>query len=157
MKFNDLKEEVRILAGFNSIDDFVYIPGHVPSFKNSRIKTKQGAIIPSKAWSTYQKESKPFWSVEQRTFNKLLIERQKPYNIGFYFIRKTLVKFDFHNICAGPLDLMTLYQWILDDNIDEILPIPLKLSDTFHSKSPKLAGVVIYVYQDLSRHLIPSL
>jgi hypothetical protein len=46
------------LEDFIGSDDVFYIPGHVPSFKNSRIKTKLGKIIPSKAWSQYVKNSK---------------------------------------------------------------------------------------------------
>jgi hypothetical protein len=135
------------LEDLNEGTNVIYIPGHVPSFKNSKIKTKLGKIIPSKSWSTYQKNSKGYYLQNAIKFRNLVKNLDKPYKIGFFFIRKTNHIFDFHNICAGPLDLMVLYNYLQDDNITEILPYPLKIKDKYYFKDATNPGMYIVVFK----------
>jgi len=47
----------------------------------------------------------------------------KPLRIKFYFIRKDKRKFDYINVVQILLDLMIKYEYIADDNMDEVIPV----------------------------------
>jgi hypothetical protein len=50
-------------------------------------------------------------------------KRKKPVEVYFKFIRGTKHKFDFINPAQAVQDEMVKYEWIPDDNADEIIPI----------------------------------
>lgn len=127
----------------------VFISGHVSSFKNSkqfiRLKNGQTRLVPSKAWNKYMKNYS--WQFKdykyKKKFKSLFKEESLPLQVGFYFIRSRNQVFDFHNICAGILDLMQDHRWIDDDNIDNILPYPLLIEDKYWHKDASNPGVII--------------
>ena len=45
------------------------------------------------------------------------------YKIGFYFIRDSKRKFDYINAAQLPLDLMQDYDWIDDDDANNVIPV----------------------------------
>ena len=102
----------------------IYISGNVPSSKNSKQWTGK-MLINSKTVRNYLKEHEKEWKDKDTIlrFTELLKGKEKPYKIGFYFIRDTKRKFDYINVCQLPCDLMVKYKWIDDDNCDEIIPI----------------------------------
>ena len=102
--------------------DTIFIPGHVPSSKNSRVWTGR-FFVQSKACQTYKKQSEHFWSQNKQVFLGIIKDKSKPYRIELFFYRKTRHKFDYINAAQIVCDQMTSFGWIEDDNADEIIPV----------------------------------
>lgn len=102
----------------------IFIKGNVPSSKNSKQWTGK-YLISSKTVRNYiNKFSYQFYSLENiKKFKEMLKDKEKPYKIGFYFIRDTKRKFDYINILQIVCDLMVKAGMIEDDNADEIIPV----------------------------------
>lgn len=137
--------------------DFIFIPEEVPSKKNSRrilYKFNKGKRIPfigaSARYKKWQEKVSIHFAVNKSKFLYLLTKVSSPYYIGIHFIRKRQGPFDFNNISQGILDLMVQHQWITDDNVKIILPIPLKNKDgasyTIDKKQP---GTIIMIIKTL--------
>jgi len=138
----------------------IFIPGNVPSSKNSKIKTSRG-IFHSKAVRRYLQElGVKSYSVTRKTvedyktrinifksfdneFRQALNNNTKPYKIGFHFVRKTRAKFDFHNMVQIIADLMVAHNFILDDDMDNFLPYPLEIEGKYYSLDKVNPGVII--------------
>jgi len=104
----------------------IFIYGNVPSSKNSkRIAYIRGRILVlnSKFAETYIKQTAKQWQLNKPNFNHLIKGKSKPYKIEFQFIRETKRRFDFVNLCQLPLDLMTKYEWIEDDDYTIVIPV----------------------------------
>jgi hypothetical protein len=105
-------------------------------------------LLDSPSVSKYKKTFGFQWS------NKELIDRfknhcnNKPIIVGFHFIRDSARKYDFINALQLPLDLMRDNGWIIDDNINEILPIPLLINGKFTTINRENAGVIIKISND---------
>ncbi|MGL4569329.1 MAG: hypothetical protein ACRCU6_12485 [Fusobacteriaceae bacterium] len=101
-----------------------HFKGNIPSSKNSKQWTGR-CLISSKTVQKYLKINSNQWEDKSivETFRSILEGKQKPYRIGFYFIRDTKRKFDYINALQLPCDLMVKNGWIDDDNCDEIIPI----------------------------------
>ena len=119
----------------------IFIEGNVPSSKNSKQWTGK-FLINSKTVSKYLKEYGNQWQNEVtiECFKSGLQDKEKPYKIGFYFVRDSKRKFDYINACQLPCDLMVKHGWIDDDNCDEIIPVFLG-----YKVDTKGAGVTITV------------
>lgn len=104
----------------------IFIPGNVPSLKNSKQwipKIKK--LIPSKTVQKYLEHYEKYWSTERQNFLEKIKGLEKPYKVGFYFMRKTRHKFDWINAVQICQDLMVKHKWIEDDDCDNILPFPV--------------------------------
>lgn len=97
----------------------IFIPGNVPSSKNSKVWTGKH-LVWSKAAQKYKKESKMYW---ERGKIFASIEAEYPIQVHFLFIRGTHHRFDYVNPLQTVLDLMVEFEWIPDDNADIILPV----------------------------------
>lgn len=140
----------------------IFIPGNVPSSKNSRINTKHGSFA-SKTVKTYlnnlgiQSYSSSKKLVKGYVNKPNLIEnlresflnqtsgKQLPLEIGFHFVRDSKRKFDFHNIVQVILDLLTAHDIIIDDNMDCVIPFALKIDSRFYSVDKENCGVWIKI------------
>ena len=140
----------------------IFIPGNVPSSKNSRINTKHGSFA-SKTVKTYlnslgiQSYSSSKKLVKGYVNKPNLIEnlredflkqtsgKQLPLEIGFHFVRDSRRKFDFHNIVQVVLDLLTASDFIIDDNMDCVIPFALKIENKFYSVNKEQSGVWIKI------------
>jgi len=130
----------------------IFIPGHVPSLKNSKRilqrNGKDGRKIPfiasSAAVMKYKKETKKDYDRYRNVFHSLLRDLHPPYYVEFYFIRKTRHKFDFNNANHMVTDMMVEHGWLLDDDIDTILPLP-PLNQPIYEHSKTNPGVWITV------------
>ena len=140
----------------------IFIPGNVPSSKNSRINTKHGSFA-SKTVKTYlnslgiQSYSSSKKLVKGYVNKPNLIEnlredflkqtsgKQLPLEIGFHFVRDSRRKFDFHNIVQVVLDLLTASDFIIDDNMDCVIPFALKRDGKFYSVDKENCGVWIKI------------
>jgi len=98
-----------------------FIPGNVPSSKNSRRWTGK-YFIPSKAVVKYRKETKPDYIRLKDSFIKCFNKYEQPVKITFKFIRGSRHKFDQINPAQTVQDDMTEHDWIEDDNADIITP-----------------------------------
>lgn len=98
------------------------MPGNTPSLKNSKQITKSGFIIASKQCKEYYENTQMEW-IDKREYFETLFTGSKPWHIGLYFIRKSKHKFDEINAAQIIFDQMIKYEWIDDDNADEIRPV----------------------------------
>lgn len=105
----------------------IFIPGNVPSSKNSkriiRLKNGDRKIINSKYVFDYHKATRVYWEQYRGEFLKATMPLDKPMKIEFQFARLTRRKFDFVNLAQLPLDLMTTYKWIEDDDFNNVVPV----------------------------------
>jgi len=141
----------------------VFIPGNVPSSKNSKIKTSRG-IFNSKAVSKYlqfigvkrysakkrevenykTRPNKFFTAIhESGVFYGRNILNSEQVKFGFHFVRKTRRKFDFHNMVQIIADLLVAHTFILDDDITHFLPYPMEMDGKYYSHDKENPGVWI--------------
>lgn len=99
-----------------------FIPGNVPSSKNSKRWTGK-MLISSKQVMNYKADTENFWIYEGHKFRKAVEGLEPPLKVSFYFIRDSRRKFDFINPAQTVQDQMVRYEWIPDDNMTEIVPI----------------------------------
>jgi Holliday junction resolvase RusA-like endonuclease len=123
----------------------LFIPGAVPSSKNSRIMTRSGLFIASKQTQKYRKASAAYWTSHKAAFKAALEELPKPIIIGMHFVRASRHKWDFINPAQTIQDEMTKAGWIDDDNVEEILPVPLYIDGKPWSYDKTNPGVYIAV------------
>lgn len=122
-----------------------FIPGAVPSSKNSRILTRTGLFIASKATQRYRKRSAPYWKKYKEEFKKAIKNLPKPIILGMHFIRGSRHKWDWINPAQTIQDEMTKAGWIEDDNVTQVLPVPLEIDGTFWGYDKSKPGVYIAV------------
>ena len=144
----------------------VFIPGSVPSLKNSKVKTSRGIFMSKtcmkylrslniQAYSSSKKTVKGY--VDKNKPNLFLqsirplipeLTRQKPIIIGFHFVRKTKAEFDFNNSNQILLDLMSAHDLIPDDSMSYVIPMPYKRDGKWFSQSKDEPGVYIKIIKD---------
>ena len=101
---------------------YIFIKGNVPSSKNSKRWTGK-MLINSKTVMRYKKNTCDEWWCNCLKFKELIKNKEKPYKIGFYFIRDSKRKFDYINAAQLPLDLMQEFDWVEDDNMENVIPV----------------------------------
>ena len=140
--------------------EYLFIEGNVPSLKNSKIKTSRG-VFSSKTVQNYLRSlGIQHYSARRKVvvkyarkdneflkcadyFNKYLVE--KPYEVGFHFIRGSKHRFDFNNASQILADLMTAHDFIEDDDMDNFLPYPMKINGNAYSYDKENPGVLIKI------------
>ena len=143
-------------------NELIFIPGNVPSSKNSRINTKHGSFASKtvkaylnslgiQSYSSSKKIVKGYVNkpnvIEglRESFLKQTEGKELPLEIGFHFVRDSKRKFDFHNIIQVVLDLLTAHDIIIDDNMDCVIPFALKIESKFYSVNKEQSGVWIKI------------
>lgn len=110
----------------------IFIKGNTPSSKNSkRIITitnkktgkKTTRLINSEVTEKYIKNSKADWILNKNNFKKMIKDKEKPYKIELYFIRDSKRRFDYINAAQIVFDLMQSYDYIEDDDSQNIIPV----------------------------------
>lgn len=133
----------KILANENVI----WIPFHVPSSKNGKIKTRWG-LVNSKFVRQYISISEEHYAQNKDKFLALIEGKPLPIKIGFHFLRKTRHKYDFVNPVQTVQDIMQKQDWIGNDDIDTIVPFPFTIFKKYTHVVPKeQSGVFIWVMQ----------
>ena len=99
-----------------------FIPGNVPSSKNSRRWTGK-FFIASKTVMKYRKNTKSYYEKFAEEFKKEVAERELPVTVSFTFIRNSRRKFDYVNPLQTVQDDMVKHGWIEDDNADHLIPV----------------------------------
>jgi hypothetical protein len=147
---------------------YIYIPGNVPSLKNSKQiftnkKTGKSFISSSELCKKYIEDKKTHLMTFKPRFLKLIEGKSYPLTIQFFFIRDKHKPFDYGNITQIVLDCMTgnayypptkdkiinaerkikrgRIRWIEDDDADHLIPNYA----AGYGYDPKLAGVIIKV------------
>ncbi|WP_319372188.1 hypothetical protein [uncultured Ilyobacter sp.] len=115
----------------------IFISGNVPSSKNSKQWTGKFLVM-SDTCKRYIKTSEAEYVIKRNKFLKALQGKEKPYKIGFYFIRDSKRKFDYINAAQLPLDLMQKYGWLEDDDCHNVIPVFLG-----HEVDKEKAGMYI--------------
>jgi Holliday junction resolvase RusA-like endonuclease len=143
-------------------NELIFIPGNVPSSKNSRINTTKGSFasitvkrylnsLGIQSYSSSKKIVKGYVNrpnlIEElrEDFLKQIEGKKLPLQIGFHFVRDSKRKFDFHNIVQISLDLLTAHDIIIDDNMDCAIPFALKIGQGFYSVNKDDPGVYIKI------------
>jgi hypothetical protein len=154
----------------------IWIPGNVPSLKNSKVKTKNGIFssptvqkyirrlgIQSfdsrrKLVKGYVDKNRPNQFEEIRLhFEKMKVGKENPLFIGYHHVRDSKRKFDFSNSVEIIQDLLTAHDFIEDDNISFIFPIPMSIegdlptttnlrTTNWYSIDPECPGVFIKIF-----------
>jgi hypothetical protein len=131
----------------NILKTAIWVPGDVPSFKNSKqvtfipagkhfkpsphtvYKYRNGSyyavnvrLTSSKAVHKYKKASEWDWVAGKVPFQRLVRDMEYPYRIAIKFIRGTRRSFDYNNIGQGVQDLMVENGWIPEDDCVHMKP-----------------------------------
>lgn len=127
----------------------VFIPGNIPSSKNSKTWTGKH-LINSKTVSKYLKANLHFWTDEKtiKSFRELYNSLNKPVTIGFHFVRDSKRKYDWVNMVQLPQDLMVKNGWIDDDNTDCMYPWPLMINGVYTTYDKQNPGVYIELKEE---------
>lgn len=124
----------------------IFIPGNVPSLKNSKVKAKRGIFksptvtkyirslgiqnfnSKDKTVKGYVDPSKPNYIEGLREeFEEMKKGKDDPIFIGFHQVRKDRRLFDFSNSVEVIQDLLTAHDIIEDDNVKYVFPIPMSI------------------------------
>jgi len=122
-----------------------WIPGNVPSSKNSRMRTRTGLFIASKAVRTYRTTSSEYWFKYKDEFRSILATKSKPIILGLHFIKVSKHDWDWINPAQTIQDEMVKAGWIDDDNVHELLPTPLFIDGKCWGTSKIKPGVYITI------------
>lgn len=144
----------------------IFIEGNTPSLKNSKVATSKG-VFPSKTVRKYlQSLGVKKYSCSKGTFENYatrpnlfeaavevmkdtLTDRepwpcQAPHVVGFFFIRDSKRKFDFINAAQIICDLLTAHGVIQDDNMDNLIPVPIQVAGSWYTIDKDRPGCIIY-------------
>ena len=67
--------------------------------------------------------------------------------LGFHFVRDSKRMFDFNNANQILLDLLTAHKFIVDDNMDWVVPQAYKKDGKYYSYSKENPGVFIKILE----------
>lgn len=124
----------------------IFIPGNVPSLKNSKVKTSRGifhsksvskfirnlgiqGFSSSKKWvKGYVDPNKPnFFELIRKDFADMKVNKEDPIIIGYHQVRNSKRLFDFSNSVEIIQDLLTAHDMIVDDNVKYVFPVPMSI------------------------------
>lgn len=135
----------------------IFIPGNVPSLKNSKVKTGKG-IFHSKTVQNYLRQlgiqsyspSKKIvkeYKTRENEFRKAIgnyFDNAKyPLIIKFHFVRNSKRQFDIINVQQIILDLLTAHNFIADDNADCIIPAVFRMNNNYYTIDKNKPGVFL--------------
>ena len=136
----------------------IFIPGNVPSMKNSRIYSAGKGSFHSKACQHYLRDMgiKHFSSSKRevigyKTRQNLFRESVGnyfdecifPLQLGIHFVRHSRRRFDFVNMCQIVLDLLVAHRCLPDDSMDYVWPYVLEINGRGYSVDRTKPGVFL--------------
>jgi len=141
----------------------VLIPFNTPSSKNSKIKTSKG-IFHSKTVQKYLRNlGIKSYSCSKKTYELYktiplkfpLSELQEqfkdveyPIIVELHFVRDSKRAFDFHNLSQIIFDLLQAFAIIKDDDMNHIIPFPMKINNEWYSIDKNKSGVYINIKKE---------
>ena len=137
----------------------VFIPHNTPSSKNSRrghfmsaTCVKYLKLLGVKKYSSSKKEVEDY---KQRInlFRQLFKDEgwEKPNGramIGVHFVINSKRRFDWHNIVQIIFDLMTAHDFIEDDDMDCLIPVPYKRNGKWYTYDKENPGAYIRLIEE---------
>lgn len=135
----------------------IFLPGNVPSLKNSKVKTKNGIFSSptvskyiralgiqsfhsrKKIVKGYKDPSRPNqFEALRPEWDAMMQGKEFPIVIGYHQIRNSKRLFDFSNSVELLQDLMTSHDFIEDDNVKFVFPVPMTIDgDLIDPKYPR--------------------
>jgi hypothetical protein len=122
----------------------IFIRGNIPSLKNSKVKTSRGIFSSptvnkfirslgiqsfnsrKKTVKGYVDASRPnYFEALRSEFNDMVGDKKDPIFIGYHQVRNSKRLFDFSNSVEIIQDLLTAHDFIEDDNVKYVFPIPM--------------------------------
>ena len=131
------------------MNNVIFIPINVPSSKNNKQIVRRGKrtfLINGKLTTRYIKNTAHVWRLHKSEFLNMINGLNKPYIVGFHFVRDSERKFDFINACQTTQDIMTSVGWISDDNLDVMFPVPFHIDGKWYSVDKDKPGVYVKVF-----------
>ena len=146
----------------------IFLPGNVPSLKNSKIATtigkgsnKRVILLPSKTVKKYLKalgiKKYSAKGTVQEYANRPNLFReavgsyfdgcQVPAVVKFFFIRGSHRIFDFHNAVQIVADLLVAHEFIEDDDMEHFIPMPMLVSGKWYDYDKDAPGVWIKIQE----------
>ena len=141
----------------------IFIAGNVPSSKNSRINTSRGSFA-SKTVTKYlrglgiqsyssSKKTVTEYKTRENIFKCIFedaewVKPDKCIVLGFHFVRGGRRRWDFHNIVQCVADLLTAHDYIVDDDMDWLVPMPYKRDGKWYSYDKVHPGVYIKIIEE---------
>lgn len=136
----------------------IFIPGNVPSLKNSKVKAKNGIFssptvskfirsLGIQAFNSRKKEVKGYVALDRPNifetyraeFERMAHGKDFPLIIGYHQVRNSKRLFDFSNSVEVLQDLMTAHDFIEDDNVKYVMPVPMTRSGhLINEKAPRV-------------------
>jgi len=147
----------------------IFIPGNIPSLKNSKTigqigkgENKRRVLLPSKTVKKYLqamgiRKYSPTGGVEDYKTRKNIFRESvgsyfddapHPLVLGFNFVRDTQRKFDFINVCQISCDLLVAHGFIPDDDMNHLIPMPMKINGSYYSVCKDRPGVWLKIIRD---------
>ena len=141
----------------------IFIPGNVPSSKNSKAKCSNGIFHSAAVRHYLQKIGVAKYSVHKRTVENYKTRPNRfeaaigpvkeellsigvlpvPLIVGMYFVRSTEGKFDWINIAQIICDLLVAHRVIPDDSMDVFVPVPIKRDGCWYHVDKKSPGCIL--------------
>lgn len=134
--------------------EMVFIPGNIPSLKNSKVKTSRGIFssptvskflrsIGIQSFNSRKKEVKGYvdpnrpnkFEELRSIFMSMKEGKDDPIIIGYHQIRNSKRLFDFSNSVEIIQDLMTAHDFIEDDNVKYVFPVPMSIDGRLINES----------------------
>jgi len=109
------------------------------------VLTSGGHFVANKLTQRWRKNTAELMKALAPKFRRAIKGKEKPLKIGFFFIRDSKRLFDFNNMTQCPQDAMVFHKWIPDDNITEMVPIPLEIDGQWYRVDKENAGVIIRI------------
>lgn len=143
----------------------MFIPYNVPSSKNSRIALKSGKSFNSPVVQKYLRligiakysSSKKFvdeYKTRKNLFrlhtetifkNEFDFSTGDALELGVHFVRGSKHRFDFINIFQIVADLLVAHDIIPDDDMNNLIPIPMKIDGKWFSYDKNNPGVFLKI------------
>jgi hypothetical protein len=147
--------------------EMVFIKGNVPSLKNSKVKTSRGIFhsptvskfirsLGIQHFNSRKKEVKGYKNplrpnqIEalRSSFDVMKAGKDDPIIIGYHQIRNSKRLFDFSNSVELIQDLMTAHDFIEDDNVKYVFPVPMSIDGRLINESDPRAFPLYSVDKD---------
>jgi hypothetical protein len=140
----------------------IFIPGNVPSSKRGKVKADRG-LFHSPAVRKYLQfigvkryghDYVENYKTRPNLFDTPDMRREfsgceYPVTVGVHFVRRTKSRFDWINMCQIVFDLLVAHRVIPDDDINNLLPVPMYRygrAYTVDKQSPGVWLAVLHQY-----------
>lgn len=122
--------------GIDVLNRRIFIPGEVISSKNHRavkmvkkkLKSGETKVVPvpfnTQAVQKYKHDTEWWYKLFGKYFREWSTGKESPLVVEFQFVRGFHSRWDFANMVQLPCDMMVLFEWISDDDITNLLPLP---------------------------------